>query len=178
MRSNFKYVWWRIVLQRQVLLEDIDGEQSRPLVTKWYDWMIMVKKSMMKMIRRALTTVQIFFDQSGNLMATNRSRAKATIILKIMMKERQTNTGSHHSFSPTLELTKNSSNKIYILYNYRVYTRKQYVEWEEIYIRLDVGHPMLSILREKKSQHDLCSLKDCHTTFGEYCTGINDGKSN
>ena len=33
-------------------------------------------------MRRALTTVQIFLDHKGNLIATNRSTARATIILR------------------------------------------------------------------------------------------------
>lgn len=36
---------------------------------------------MMSIIRRALTTVQIVFDHSGNLIATSRSTARATTIL-------------------------------------------------------------------------------------------------
>ena len=83
----------------------------------------MVNISMMRMIRRALTTVQMFFDHNGNLIATRRSTAKATMIL-----------GERNSLFP-LNLvdqefypTMNSLSRIYISHNYRLCRKRWCVE--------------------------------------------------
>lgn len=49
----------------------------------------MVNRRTSARMRRALTTLQTYFDQRGNLIATRRSTAKATMILAEMISEDQ-----------------------------------------------------------------------------------------
>ena len=83
----------------------------------------MVNMRIAMIIRRALITVQIYFDQRGNFMATNRSIANATITLR-----RRRISKDFYSYKKKQIFTMNSSNKERIEYNSKFYMRNQYDE--------------------------------------------------